>query len=185
MELTQAQRLASAVLEIVSAHSTRAEVAGSVRRKKPSVKDIEIVAVVQDYVALYSDLPTVGRFIKPGCPDVIPWPPKVGAKYVRMLLEGQIKLDLFIGDERNWGALYCMRTGSAVDEKGNTWGGFIPNLFRKWKKVSSGGKMVGCMPTYPDGTQLAVPEERDFFDACKVRWVEPELRINNKAIVSL
>jgi DNA polymerase/3'-5' exonuclease PolX len=42
--------------------------------------------------------------------------------------------------------------------------------------------MVNCMPTMPDGLQLSVPEERDFFELLGVEWVEPKDRIDRKAV---
>lgn len=185
MLLADAARLGSSLVNVVKPHVSRVEVAGSVRREKPNVKDIELVAIVSDYAGLYASLATTGRFIKPGVPDVVDWPPKVGAKYVRMLLNEDVKLDLFIANQDNWGSLLCMRTGSAVGPDGGTFSGFIPAMFSRWKRVSGGGKMSGCLPTMPDGTQLSVPEERDFFELLNVRWVEPRDRVSNKAVKPL
>lgn len=182
MELIQARHIADRLVRVINDSASRVEVAGSVRRRKANVKDIEVVAIVRDYARLYNDLAAHGRFIKPGVPDIIDWPPKHGAKYVRMLLNDGIKLDLFIANPDNWGALLCMRTGSATDTNGSVFGGFIPAMFKRWKKVSGGGKMSGCQPMMPDGTLLSVPEERDFFELCGIEWVEPELRLDAKAI---
>lgn len=182
MELSLAQNIANNVVRIVRNSSVRAEVAGSIRRKKANVKDVEIVAIVRNYSKLYADLSTLGRFIKPGVSSVIDWPPKHGAKYVRMLLNEGIKLDLFIANSDNWGALLCMRTGSASDANGSVFGGFVPAMFKRWKKVSCGGMMKGCQPTLPDGTMLVVKEEREFFELCGVDWIEPELRTDSKAL---
>lgn len=185
MELSEACALAGTLVERIHCVTRRVEVAGSVRRLKPVVKDIELVAIVDDYEALFHRLSPAGRFIKPGVPDIIDWPPKRNAKYLRMLLNEGIKLDLFIASRDNWGGIYAMRTGSGVGPDGNVFSGFIPSMFARWKKVSGGGKMTGGQPTLPDGKVLAVPEEEDFFRLCKAEWVPPELRINSKAIRSL
>ena len=185
MELSLAQDIGQRLVEAIKPAVSRVEVAGSVRRKKANVKDVELCCVVTDYERLFEELKKHGRFIKPGVPDVIDWPPTVGAKYLRMMLKEDVKCDVFIATPVNWGGIFCMRTGSAVGEDGNVWSGFIPQLYRKFKKVSDGGMMTGGQPTLPDGTVLPVPEEIDVFNLCKVHWVEPELRNNCKSIKSL
>ena len=174
MELAIAKQKADAIVEAIGPACHRAHVAGSIRRQKPEVKDIEVVAIVKDYDDLYARLAPFGRFIKPGVPDIIDWPPKAKARYVRMLIDESIKLDLFVANPDNFGALYAMRTGSGIGPNGTL--GFIPGLFSAWKKKSGGGRMVNCMPTTPDKVSLSVPEEEDFFRLCGVEWVPPELR---------
>lgn len=182
MDLEKAKKIADEIATCVTPACSRVTIAGSIRREKPQVKDIELVMIVNDYDVLYRRLRSFGRFIKPGVPSVIDWPPKAGAKYVRMLLDEGIKLDAFIGHHDNWGALLCMRTGSASGPDGNTFNGFVPRMFKQWKKVSGGGRMLGCMPTMPDGLQLATPEELDFFELCGVEWIDPKDRIDAKAV---
>ena len=185
MELSIASHIANRIASDVANHCDRIQVAGSIRRMKPNVKDVEIVAVVSDYDRLYDSLRAHGRFIKPSVPDIIDWEPKRGAKYIRMLLNEEIKLDFFVATPLNWGALLCMRTGSASGPDGNTFNGFIPRMFQRWKKVSGGGKMSNCMPTTPTGEQIAVSEEADFFKLLEVKWVEPVDRIDARAVRSI
>ena len=174
MELNQAQQIAESIVHAIRPACVRAEVAGSIRRLKPDVKDVEIVAIVQDYDALFIELAKFGRFIKPGVPDVVDWPARPGAKYIRMLLNEDVKLDMFVAHKDNWGALFAMRTGSGIGPDKTM--GFIPGLFGSWKKKSGGGRMTGCMPTTPEGIKIAVPEEEDFFRLCGVEWIPPEDR---------
>jgi len=182
MELATAHNIATELVKLASPACSRIEIAGSIRRAKPNVKDIELVAIVKDYDALYTNLVSAGKFIKPGVPDIIEWAPKADAKYVRMLINDSIKLDLFVAHEENWGPLYMMRTGGAVGSDGNAFNGFVPGMFARWKKLSGGGKMVGCMPTMPDGLQLVCAEEQDFFDLLEMNFVPPEERVDRKVI---
>lgn len=182
MELTTARTIAEGLVELARPACSRIEIAGSIRRSKPNVKDIELVAIVNDYDLLYKNLATAGRFIKPGVPDIIDWAPKADAKYIRMLINDNIKLDLFVAHEENWGPLYMMRTGGAVGADGNAFNGFVPGMFARWKKISGGGKMVGCMPTMPDGLQLVCPEEQDFFELLEMDFVPPGERVDRKVI---
>jgi DNA polymerase/3'-5' exonuclease PolX len=182
MELQQAQQIAYNVKTHIGSSASRVEIAGSIRRLKPQVKDVEIVAIVHDYESLYRNLRHVGRFIKPSVPDIIDWQFKPGAKYVRMLLHEGVKLDLFVATPENWGPLYLMRTGGATGPDGNAFNGFVPGMFSRWKKLSGGGKMEGCMPTRPDGTHVVCPEEQDFFDLLNMNFVPPEERVDKRAI---
>jgi DNA polymerase/3'-5' exonuclease PolX len=182
MELQQAQEIAQRIRSQVERSASRVEIAGSIRRLKPNVKDVEIVAIVHDYDTLYRELRHHGRFIKPSVPDIIDWSFKPGAKYVRMLLHEGVKLDLFVASPDNWGPLYMMRTGGATGPDGNSFNGFVPGMFARWKKLSGGGMMTGCMPTTKDGIQLACPEEQDFFNLLGMDFVPPEERIDRKVI---
>ena len=182
MELKLAQEIGARLVDAVKPAVSRVEIAGSVRREKVNVKDLELVSIVQDYDLLFKRLAIHGRFIKPGVPGIIDWPPKVGSRYIRMLLNEGIKLDLFVASRVNWGGIFCMRTGSGVGEDGSPFSGFIPAMFSRWKKVSNGGKMSGGQPMRPDGTLLDLREEEEFFSLTKTEWITPSLRINNKAI---
>ena len=185
MDITLAMPLADNIVNSLRSHCHRAEIAGSVRRMKANVKDIEIVARVNDWDAAFDSLRKWGDFIKPGVPDIIPWAPKKGAKYLRMMLNDGLKLDLFLASEENWGALYTMRTGGATGPDGNPFEGFVPGMFSRWKKVSGGGKMRGCLPTLPDGRSVIVREESDFFRVCGVEWADPTSRTSRGAILPI
>ena len=65
MEFALAKSITQSISELIEPAGSRAEIAGSIRRKKPEVKDIEIVARVHDYDLLYKMLSQAGRFIKP------------------------------------------------------------------------------------------------------------------------
>lgn len=56
MKLNVALRLANRLVELMKPHCIKIEVAGSIRRQKPEVKDIEIVAIPKEYSASIRDL---------------------------------------------------------------------------------------------------------------------------------
>jgi len=177
MELLAASCHAHEILHSILPFCHRANIAGSIRRGKTHVKDIEIVAIIKDWQQLFTALTDFGMFIKPGVPEIEPWAPKVNAKYLRMMLNCGLKLDLFIASPENWGGLFMMRTGSGVGLDGKAFSGFAPTMFARWKKVSGGGRMINCMPTMPDGRKVIVREEEDFFKLLGVEFIEPEFRI--------
>jgi len=182
IELSEAQVLSHEVREYIAPAMVRVEIAGSIRREKPVVGDIELVAIVEDQEKLLKLIGDVGQTIKTGVPGVIPWTPKADAKYIRVRLNEGMNLDLFVARPENWGGLFLMRTGSAAGADGNAFNGFTPGCFSRWKKLSGGGRMTDVMPTMPDGTQLPVYEEQDFFDLLEMDFVPPVERTGRNVI---
>ena len=182
IDLAVAQKIAAEVLDHVRPAMVRVEVAGSVRRQKPVVGDVELVGIQSCQEKLVKLLGEVGQLIKPGVPGVIPWSPKANAKYIRCRLAEGVILDVFLGTPENWGGLFMMRTGSGAGPDGNPFEGFVPGLFSRWKKLSKGGRMTGAMPTMPTGEQLWVPEEQDFFDLLDMDFVPPVERTTKGVI---
>lgn len=182
IELSEARNIADKVLNHVRPAMARIEIAGSIRREKPVVGDIELVAIVADREKLLQLLGDVGQTIKPSVPGVIPWTPKPDSRYIRVRLNEGMNLDLFIAKPENWGGLFLMRTGSAAGADGNAFNGFTPGCFARWKKLSGGGRMTEVMPTMPDGTQLPVYEEQDFFDLLEMDFVPPVERTGRNVI---
>lgn len=180
--LTTAEKIASSILNHISSVVDRAEIAGSIRRRKDIVGDIEIVAVSENRDRLLKLLKDCGQTIKPGVPGIVPWEFKPTSKYIRLRLNEGMNLDLFMATPQNWGGLFLMRTGSAIDNNGNPFSGFVPSIFQRFKKLSGGGRMTDCMPTMPSGEQLWVPEEQDFFDLLEMNFVPPELRSSKHII---
>lgn len=182
IDLSLAQKIAEEVKRHISSAMDRVEIAGSIRRRKPVVGDVELVGISSSRERLIRLLGDVGMLIKPGVPGVIPWSPKPTARYIRVRLKEGMNLDLFLATPENWGGLFLMRTGSGADENGNSYNGFTPGVFKRWKQMSGGGRMSDVMPTMPTGEQLWVPEEQDFFDLLEMNFVPPEERISKNVI---
>jgi DNA polymerase/3'-5' exonuclease PolX len=182
IDLVDAETIANKVRTHILQAMDRVEVAGSIRRKKEIVGDIEICGIPADRARLINLLGEVGQHIKPGVPGAVPWTPKVEAKYLRIRLAEGMNLDVFLGTPENWGGLFMMRTGSGASPDGNAFSGFVPGIFSRFKRLSGGGRMTGCMPTMPSGEQLWVPEEQDFFDLLEMDFVPPQERIVKGAI---
>lgn len=180
--LSEAESIANKVRSHISPAMDRVEVAGSIRRRKEIVGDIEICGIPGDRSRLISLLGDLGQHIKPGVPGAVPWSPKVEAKYLRVRLTEGMNLDVFLATPENWGGLFMMRTGSGASPDGNAFHGFVPGMFGRWKKMSGGGRMTDCMPTMPTGEQLWVHEEQDFFDLLEMDFVPPEERVTKGAI---
>ena len=160
MTLDQARAIAERVIAQLAPHCDRIEIAGSIRRRKPDVGDIEIVAIPKPY--------DVGLFASGIAPIVSAWPKVRGelpCKYTQRTLPDGIALDLFFATPENWGLIYAIRTGSADYSHRVLACGWVRN----------GYKSVDGMLTR-NGITHSVREEMDLFRMAGVRWIPPEAR---------
>ena len=160
MELQKALNIAEKVKSLLAPHCERIEIAGSIRRKKADVKDIEIVAIPKAY--------DTGLFESGIATVVNKWEKVKGelpCKYTQRILPDGIKLDLFFAERGNWGLIYAIRTGSAEYSH--------KVLATEW--VKRGYKSEGGYLLY-NGRKILVLEEEDLFKRIGVPFVEPELR---------
>ena len=161
MNLSQALDIATRTRDLLAPHCDRIEIAGSIRRRKPDVGDIEIVAIPKPY--------DTGLFSSGIATIVNRWPKVRGelpCRYTQRTLPDGIALDLFFATADNWGLIYAIRTGSA-DYSHHV-------LASGWS--SRGYKSIDGMITR-DGRPYPMPEETDLFNIAGVPWTPPEARI--------
>lgn len=156
MELKKAKIIASKYVEQLRPFCKRIEIAGSIRREKPEVKDIEIVCI-RDTKKLYDFRNSIQslRVIKGS---------SLG-RYCKINLEEGIDLDLFMYFPENWGLIFAIRTGSAEFSH--------QQLAAGW--VKAGYKSVDGM-LMKDGENIPVPEEKDLFKLIGLNYIEPKFR---------
>lgn len=181
IKLADAQELAAKWLDKLRPFCLRAEIAGSVRRQKPDIGDLEICITAPqvpsdsrflELAHVIHNLPRFkGDFLERG---------KLG-KYVQINIgtkDKPMKLDLFICTPATWGLVYMIRTGSADfshamaahgRDLGYCWDG------GRVHQAGAGGKAAG--------QPLETPEEADAFAVLGVPWVEPIDRTDAKALV--
>jgi len=161
MELVKARGIAEKYMEQLRPHCFRIEIAGSIRREKPEVKDIEIVAIPRPYES-------IGIFQTGIATVVNQWPKVKGelpCKYTQRLLPEGIKLDLFFANKNNWGLIFAIRTGSAEYSH--------QILAKGW--VAKGCKSIrGHL--YYHGHTVQTSEEEDIFKLIGIPWTEPSKR---------
>lgn len=175
MEHAKALSIARDLMYTLEPYCERIAIAGSVRRNKPEVKDIELVAIpklVPEQIGMFTglDFPDeparmksalddgvigLGRFIKNG------------ERYKQIILPESIKLDLFIVlPPAQFGVIYVIRTG--------------PDTFSHW--IVTPRKHGGALPSnafvkdgavHCDGKTLEMPEEIDFLNFLGLGWIEP------------
>lgn len=156
MILEEAEGIARGVVELLKPHSHRIEIAGSIRRKKPEVGDIEVV-----YIAKTKEMYQIVEIVNK-------WYKKKGdaiGLYTQRLLPEGIKLDLFRATPENWGYVLAIRIGSAD---------FSKRLASAWVKAGYHGK-DGMLTK--DGVAIPVREERDLFRLVGMKWIPPEDRL--------
>jgi DNA polymerase/3'-5' exonuclease PolX len=186
MRREEALPIANFLIEYLAPACTRIEVAGSIRREKPEVGDIEIVAIPD----LHQPRPAFGHPIVATQLDghlsclelgdderIQIHTTKNGPKFKQFWVSrdcGQswaIKVDLFlVTPPADWGVIDVIRTG--------------PAEFSHWivtQKFLGGGLPSGYMVKdgmvqRSDGEYIPCPEEIDFLRFCGLDWIEPKDR---------
>jgi len=180
IHLDEAQRIARYYLGLLAPACERIEIAGSIRRKKLLVGDIEMVAIPK--LAVSNDL--FGNPSKPhsllddAVADLIPRGARLlknGERYKQIALPEGVNLDLFIVlPPAQWGVIFLIRTG--------------PAAFSRW--VVTPRKHGGALPSncrvkdgavWRNGEIIPMPEEEEFFRLLGLPAIAPEHRQPNTA----
>jgi DNA polymerase/3'-5' exonuclease PolX len=165
--------VADRIVEALAPYCERIELAGSLRRQRPNIGDIEIVAIPRRPANLFGQVldkePTaLDRFLD----ERLVLFPKRGRKY-QQFIYGPYTVDLFLPTAETWGCVLAIRTGSA--EFSHWLVSPQPRGACPWS-VRFGGKDAQPGRLLHDGRLLATPEESDVFAALGLAWVEPEER---------
>ena len=159
--LERAEKIAEAVVKRLSPYCKKKadgapyiEVAGSVRRKKPQVRDIDFVLVPSDPWNLHHEIGGMGQVRMSGM------------KIMRVMV-GSVQVDLYIADEKTWATLLLIRTGSAENNK--------RLCFRAkemgWHLAASGDGLFN-----EKGERIAGDTELSIYNALGLPWQRPEER---------
>lgn len=167
-------QMANQLVKKLTPACERIEVAGSIRRRKQMVGDIEIVLIPKHITDLFG-APTGTTEI-----DVLlsQWPInriKNGQKYKQFTFTGNsgdlYTVDLFIQpDPATWGVNFLIRTGSSefshriVTAKSQ--GGLMPDDLA-----------VREARVWRNGVAMPTPEERDVFELWGMDYIKPEERV--------
>jgi DNA polymerase/3'-5' exonuclease PolX len=172
MPLNEAQLIAELFVNSIRGACQRVAIAGSIRRRKPIVGDIEVVCVPR--VSVSTDL--FGAVVHQ--PGILLDLALAQADYVfvqngprkkTFLLPAGIAVDLHIVEPEQWGMALLIRTGSAD--------------FSKWfvTQRNKGGGLpsylhVKDLRIWNRGQALDTTDEIDCFTAAQQPWIVPELR---------
>ena len=171
MELNDALEIANIAKAKLAPHCYKIEIAGSIRREKDKVKDIELVCIPR----LINDDRQRNRRTAKWCAAVYGLGKITKGKikdglYLKINL-GEIMLDLFIAEPENWGMKYLIRTGSKE---------FSQHILAQFKKL--GYKSEACYPTKGE-ERLEFSTEQEIFDYLGVPYVYPNQRDDLKELL--
>ena len=158
MELETAQRIAQTVIERLSLYCKRIEVAGSIRRRKPQIRDLNIVLIPSDPWKLEHEVDNFAR----------PFTPKLsGDKLKRFNVAGGIQVDLYYASPETWATLLLIRTGSAENNIR------LCSLAKKrdWHLAASGDGLFN-----ENGQRIAADTEESIYEALGLPYQRPEER---------
>jgi DNA polymerase (family 10) len=166
MELKKARALAERIAAELAPMCERIEIAGSIRRQRPVVGDIDLVI-----------LPKPGQLqaIKARCVRTSPQVLMDGEKNFLLIMSGNIQLDIFFarGPEPdmfapkpgNFGSLLLCRTGSKDH-----------NIYLVSNPWLQGARWLPYEGVELDGKIIAGETEEDVFQALGLDFIPPERR---------
>jgi len=179
LPLERARAIARRYLGLLAPACRRIEIAGSIRRGKSVVGDIEMVAMpemravrdlfgnVADEYSLLDE--AIGEYLLQDGARLL----KNGARYKQIALPEGVNLDLFIVlPPAQWGVIFTLRTG--------------PGDFSRW--VVTPRKQGGALPSncrvkngavWCGREMVAMPEEEDFLRFLGLSGLAPEARKAN------
>ena len=154
MKLEQAKKLAEQIIEQIRPHCERVEVAGSIRRKKSEVRDIDLVLIPKPLL-WHRIIATLQRSMNA---KVL----KRGDRIAQLTIKG-VNVDLYSATEQTWGALLLIRTGS------------MAHNIKLSKRALSMGLKLSHKGLIKDGKIIA-STEKEIFEVLGMDYVEPEQR---------
>ena len=100
MELEEAEKLAYDFIHEIADYCEKIRVVGSIRRRRPQVKDVDLVLVVKDWLGFTTKLQQISsEFLIDG------------PQQKRIIFKGQ-QVDLYLADHETYEPLILIRTGS-------------------------------------------------------------------------
>jgi len=156
IELETAKRIAGEVVAKLSPYCSRIEVAGSIRRRKSLVKDVDIVLIPSDPWNLESEVLALAR----------PFRPKLSGEKLKRFNYNGAQIDLYFTDEKTFGMILLVRTGSTEHNK----------------KLIAIAKRRGLYFSVARGIEnergevIASKTEKEVFSALGLNFIPPEER---------
>lgn len=185
MKLNEARAFAQKTADWLSPHCKRIEIAGSIRRARPTPNDIDIVCIphrdetrdffgalisarvpliahLNDYIAKTEGTGYRRREGEPPSREPLPESDARQNVLVKIRL---CDLDIFFATEETFGSVMLCRTGSREH-----------NIYIIEEAKKLGMEWKPYRGLFNAGTLVAGAEEMDILSALKLGWIEPERR---------
>lgn len=166
LSFTEALTIAGALVEDLAPAVRRVKVAGSLRRKRPRVNDIELVAEPEMHGDLFGGQTPVLPPVHMTCRrwgDVV----KGGDRYVQIVRSDGLKIDLFlVHPPAQWGPILAIRTGPA-------WLGQLAGTRMRERGFRCHGGHIERLDT---GEIMPCESEEQFFDYAAIPFQPPAKR---------
>ena len=151
MELEKAKVIAGKVVRSLEPYCDMIQVAGSIRRRKAIVNDIDIVLIARDRWSLDGTLMRWGNY-------------KMSGNKIARVQMDSISLDIYFATPETWATLLLIRTGS----KENNIRLCTVAKKRGWHLAASGGGLFNGT-----GERIAGDSEESIYEALALPWQEP------------
>ena len=167
LPLGEAFVYAKSIVDDLSPFCLRIAIAGSIRREKPEVHDVEVVMIPNPAMSWQMSGFVLANYkiLKGSIP---------AGKYMQIKIYEGFNADLFVARKSNWGLIYLIRTGSAD---------FNKSLFVRLNEkgyTSMEGVLtrieLNCGSTEDEEIFIDTPEERDVFKYAELDFIEPKDR---------
>jgi len=152
MKLQQAETISKNFLSEIKEFCERIEIAGSIRRKKPEVNDIDIVLIPRQREHLIQRIRKISRV-------------EVQGKKLIRTEYSNMQIDVYFATEETWGILLLVRTGSKEH-----------NIKLCQHAINKGMKLSSEKGLMKDGKVIASKTEEEVFKGLEMGYVKPEDR---------
>jgi DNA polymerase (family 10) len=174
MILSEAENYAKEVCEAIRPFVNRAEVVGSIRRRRPEINDVDIIAIPPDDAA-WRDIPRI--LFKKLKASIV----KRGNELITVLIpdkstpndertpftgmHGMVQVDLYRATPETWGVLELIRTGSKEH-----------NVKLCAHALMNHMMLSAAKGVIKEGKVIASVTEQEIFAALNMPYIEPQDR---------
>jgi len=149
--LDRAEKIAEAIVAKLKPYCKKIEVAGSIRRRQPWVKDIDICLIPSDPWNLHHEIKGMGQV-------------RISGNKIMRVMVGSEQVDLYFADETTWATLFLIRTGSTE----NNIRLCLRAKQRGWHLAADGSGLFN-----EAGQRIAGDSEQSIYEALGLPYQEP------------